>query len=528
METFATFLCCLLLGLIVLAMVPAALANAHPQALRRLVTGMICLELVLAVLLAAASWAGGGIPLSLRVVDAWPSASVHFGVYYDGVTGLMLLLVAFIGFVVSRFSIRYLEGETTQGRYFQWMGFTVGAVSLMAISGNLLQFFAAWVLTSWGLHQLLLHYRHRPAARRAAWTKFAISRLGDAFLIAALVLTFQSFGTFDLSHLLAEARKLAGSESLAASQSAIAWLLMLGAITKSAQFPFHIWLPDTMETPTPVSALMHAGIVNAGGYLVIRMSPLFALGAESLLVLALIGAVTACFASVVMITQPSVKRALAYSTIAQMGFMMLQCGLGAFSAAMLHIIAHSLYKAHAFLSSGSVVSQSRSTDAGISHVSKRAASTPALFGAAAVTLSAYLSLSVGLDLGGHSKPGGFLLAFVFFLSLTAGGWPVFSFGRRSTTLVGIVGIVGMSLAYVVSYLLIDRWLHPVLPAVAFPASSLFVAVGIAVLFALLFVLHVILKRGLRLKWLAPLRIHAVNGFYVDAMFHRIFSTLAKS
>src|SRR5690606_5255778 len=140
-----------------------------------------------------------------------------------------------------------------------------------------------------------------------------------------------------------------------ASHSWVGWLIICGALLKSAQFPFHTWLPDTMGTPTPVSTLMHAGIINAGGYLVIRLSPLLVENTTAMLFLATIGAVTLASASLVMLTQTSVKRMLAYSTIAQMGFMLLQCGLGAYALAVLHLIAHSLYKAHAFLSSGSTV-----------------------------------------------------------------------------------------------------------------------------------------------------------------------------
>ncbi|RQW82652.1 MAG: hypothetical protein EHM62_03210, partial [Methylococcus sp.] len=135
----------------------------------------------------------------------------------------------------------------------------------------------------------------------------------------------------------------------------IGLLLVFGAALKSAQFPFHSWLPEVMETPTPVSALMHAGIINAGGFLIVRMSPVMVLSPTALNVLAVIGAVTALFGSLVMLTQTSIKKSLAFSTVGQMGFMMLQCGLGAFSSAMLHIVAHGLYKAHAFLSSGSII-----------------------------------------------------------------------------------------------------------------------------------------------------------------------------
>jgi NAD(P)H-quinone oxidoreductase subunit 5 len=192
----------------------------------------------------------------------------------------------------------------------------------------------------------------------AARKKFLISRLGDACLLGALLLTHKVFGTWDFEQIFASAGRMraAGLESLPAPVTWICVLLSLAALMKSAQFPFHTWLPDTMETPTPVSALMHAGIINAGGILVIRLSPLLTLSDSAMLILAVFGAFTALFATVVMWTQASVKRCLAFSTIGQMGFMMLECGLGAFHLALLHIVAHSLYKAHAFLSSGDAVS----------------------------------------------------------------------------------------------------------------------------------------------------------------------------
>ena len=281
---------------------------------------------------------------------------VSLGVYFDSLAAVMLVLVGFIGVIITRFSLRYLDGENRQGRFLRWICFSLGAVQMLIVSGNLMMFTGAWMLTSFGLHQLLTHYSDRPAAMLAARKKFLISRLGDVLLVAALVLTYLVFGSFAYEEVFAAAQTL-GEHTLTGH-----WLLpligalyVLGAMTKSAQVPFHSWLPDTMETPTPVSALMHAGIINAGGFLVIRLSPLISLSHLALDFLAVVGALTALFGSVVMLTQTSVKRSLAYSTIAQMGFMMLQCGLGAFSAALLHIVAHSLYKAHAFLSSGSVL-----------------------------------------------------------------------------------------------------------------------------------------------------------------------------
>jgi len=518
---------CLILCLLLIACIPTAIANSQAHAMRRLVTSLVGLQTLFTFVLILVAMFGGGQEISIRLLDVLPASGLAISIYYDGATSLMLPLVAFVGFVVSRFSIRYLDGEAAQGRYFRWLGFTIGAVSLMVLAGNLILFFLAWVMTSLGLHQLLLHYRHRPAAHRAAWTKFAISRLGDLFLVTALVLLYKTFGTFELSELFAQAGESSTSSSPAASHVAAAWLLMLGAVTKSAQFPFHVWLPDTMETPTPVSALMHAGIVNAGGYLVIRMSTLFVQVPEALLTLSLIGAFTACFAGIVMMTQPSVKRALAYSTIAQMGFMMLQCGLGAFSAAMLHIVAHSLYKAHAFLTSGSVVAQSQAIAGTALPNRRRYGSLPSFIKASAACLVAVFAISLLTDFDLSNKPGGFVLMFILFLALTTWAWRVFALGQSQTTWIGFAGVLGLWLVYTGSYFVVDHLLQPIQATISPVGATYVVFGGIAAAFALLFLLHVALNRSVPPAWLVPLRIHAANGFYIDAIYQRVFGSFAK-
>ena len=403
---------CLLLPCVLLicaAAFPSHFTNQKVGLFRRLVTALAGIQFIVAAVMGTAIATG-----ILATVDAsLAGTSGLVGVHFDGVAALMFALVSFVGWVICRYSIRYLDGESTQGRYFRWAGFTIGSVSLLVISGNLLMFFGCWVMTSMGLHQLLMHYSHRDAARKAAWTKFVISRLGDAALVGAIALIYSQFNTLNLAELFAAA------ESVTNVTPAMTWaglLLVVGAVTKSAQFPFHTWLPQTMETPTPVSALMHAGIVNAGGYLMIRTSPLLQLAPTALLILSIIGAVTACFGAVVMLTQTSVKKQLAYSTMAQMGFMMLQCGLGAYSAAMLHILAHSLYKAHAFLSSGSVMTQRASTlgakteTKSVSWVSLAAASV------AIVGFLVTAKAAVGINI--MEKPGALLLGGILCVALT--------------------------------------------------------------------------------------------------------------
>ena len=498
--------------------IPSRFANLKSRTMRNVVTRIVGIEFLVALLNMIAMLASRG---------SWVSV-FRFGFYIDGAASLMLVLVSFVGYIVSRFSIRYLDGEATQGRYFRWLGFTIGAVSLMVVSGNLLLFFASWVMTSFGLHQLLLHYRHREAAHRAAWTKFTISRLGDAFLIGALVLTYKTFGTFQLPELFERAKDLAMVNEVSTNHIWIGWLLVLGAVTKSAQFPFHTWLPNTMETPTPVSALMHAGIVNAGGYLIIRMSPIVALAPTALTTLAIIGAFTACFAGVVMMTQPTVKRALAYSTIAQMGFMMLQCGLGAFSAAMLHILAHSLYKAHAFLSSGSVISQAAGIAGAKSPSPNSRLNVVYLISAAFATALAFSATSAAFGFDSSQKAGGIVLAFTFCLALTTWGWRVLTLGERNATLAVIASLVVLCGTYFGAYAFVHNMLEHSVAAIAISMTSQITVVAIGLFFSFLFALHTLLAQHKTYEWLEAIRIHALNGFYVETFYQRLFASVTRS
>jgi NAD(P)H-quinone oxidoreductase subunit 5 len=218
-------------------------------------------------------------------------------------------------------------------------------------SGTLVQLVLAWIATSLFLHQLLLFYPERVEAQRAAKKKWIVSRAGDVALLAATLILMVSYGTGDIASILAQA----SDGQATASTLWVAGLLALAALLKSAQFPTHGWLTEVMETPTPVSALLHAGVINAGGFLLIRFADVMLLAPGVLAVLVMIGGFTALFGGLVMLTQSAVKTSLAWSTVAQMGFMILQCGLALFPLALLHIVAHSLYKAHAFLASGGTV-----------------------------------------------------------------------------------------------------------------------------------------------------------------------------
>jgi NAD(P)H-quinone oxidoreductase subunit 5 len=269
----------------------------------------------------------------------------------DAVSAVMLLLVSFVGWIVLRYAATYLDGEDGQGDFTAWLCTTLASVMLLVQAGHLAILLLAWVSTSLSLHRLLLFYPDRVEAQRAARKKFLTARLGDIALLLAAVLLGAGYGTGDLARISAAA----AAGELPAVVPWAAGLIAFAAILKSAQFPTHGWLTEVMETPTPVSALLHAGVINAGGFLLIRFADVMLLAPGVLAVLVMIGGFTALFGGLVMLTQSAVKTSLAWSTVAQMGFMIMQCGFGLFPLALLHIVAHSLYKAHAFLASGGAV-----------------------------------------------------------------------------------------------------------------------------------------------------------------------------
>jgi NADH:ubiquinone oxidoreductase subunit 5 (subunit L)/multisubunit Na+/H+ antiporter MnhA subunit len=270
------------------------------------------------------------------------------------------LMVSVLGVVIGEYTATYLAGDQNQQSLQRNLVLTLLAVLIFIFARNLAVAFVAWLGVSFALHRLLLYFKDRPRAVAAARKKFVVSRIGDVCILSAIVLIFYqlpSASTLDY-HAIAEAlRALPSDKQNLLSIQAIGWLLAAGAAIKSAQVPFHFWLPETMEAPTPVSALMHAGIINAGGYFLIRMSAIFSLFSSALVALQWVGVVTAVFGALVMITQNDIKKKLAYSTISQMGIMILCCGWGAYSLALFHIIAHSFYKAHAFLSTGTLVTE---------------------------------------------------------------------------------------------------------------------------------------------------------------------------
>ena len=274
----------------------------------------------------------------------------------DALSVTMLLLTTFLGWVILRYSRNYLAGDKGVGHYLFWLCLTLATVWLLVIFNNLLLVCLAWSASSLALHQLLIFYKDRPAALMAAHKKFFISRAADVLTLVATLLLYVRFDTLELDRI---ANALMSVHEADISVKCAAFLFVISAILKCAQLPLHGWLLQVMEAPTPVSALLHAGIVNIGGFILLRVSGLLELVPAAQLLLVMVGSMTATLAALVMMTRISVKVMLAWSTCAQMGFMLLEIGLGAYSLALLHLLAHSLYKAYAFLAAGETVSRQR-------------------------------------------------------------------------------------------------------------------------------------------------------------------------
>ncbi len=446
-------------------------------------------------------------------------SGIGASLYLDALSAMMFCLVALIGLVVLVYSDHYLDGDVHQERFIRQLCLTLAAVLIAIISGNLLLFALAWVLTSLGLHRLLVFYPERQAAVLAARKEFLVSRLGDLCLLAAIVLLYQHFGTLQYEALFPAAASL-HAESTPLWLHGCALLLISTALLKSAQFPSHGWLIEVMETPTPVSALLHAGIINAGGFLVLRFSHVISLSTPGLYVLAIVGGLTALFGSVVMLSQTSIKVSLAYSTIAQMGFMMLECGLGAFSAALLHILAHSLYKAHAFLSSGSVIDIARSSwtpsPGGKPHPARLAISFIAVM---VVTIATSMFFSSTIT----EKPGAFALGAVVVLGLILllengiDERPSPYVIVRTALLAVVVALVYFSLQYGMELLLTGS----VPPTQSLRGPFDFAIVLMILLsFAVVTLFQSILPgQSKELRWQA-LYAHLSNGLYVNTLANR--------
>ena len=489
-----------------LAAVAAVWASAtavRPSAAWRMAEG-VCLAVMAAAVASLGAVLLGAVPAG---------GAAGFGVRADRVGALVMVLVALVGWVIVRYSHTYLLGERKQAHYLRWLMATLAAVQVVLATDHILVLALAWTATSLTLHHLLTFFNERPAAVVAAHKKFIVARLADLCMGLATVLLWLAYGTPSIQAMLAKAAAAQGA--LPASVQVAVVLLACTAVLKCAQLPFHGWLIQVMEAPTPVSALLHAGVVNLGGFVLLRFAPLVSDVPAAQVLLVVVGAATAVLAALVMTTRISIKVMLAWSTCAQMGFMLMQCGLGAWDMALLHLLAHSLYKAHAFLGAGGAVRRAQVA---------QLAGAPAGAGLAASAAGALVGLGLvaaALALWGAWLPamavspamwvlaGIVALAVVPLLGSPAGQGPALWLRQCA-------GAVAVVMAYLGLHALLGGWLGT---PVAQPPAALWM--GVAAAFAALFVLQAALAAAPRGALALRLYPWFYGGLFLDEKFNSL-------
>lgn len=458
---------------------------------------------------------------SLLLQDLMVWEGLGFSVRQDPLSMTMFVMITLLGYIVLKFSKNYLDGDKRKGIFLARLATTIASVELLVLSGNLLQLFFFWMITSVCLHYLLVFYRHRPQAVAAARKKFIVARLGDVSLFAAMALIYMSVGTGDLEQIF---NTVKSGQRLDLAMQVACVLLVFTAVLKSAQFPTHGWLIEVVETPTPVSALLHAGLLNAGPFLMVRMSYLMSQSTSASILLIAIGGFTAMFASVVFLTQPSIKVSLGYSSIAHMGFMLLICGFGVYTAAILHLVAHSFYKAHAFLSSGSVIEGVRA----------RKLSIPKQKGSIYRVLSsiAFASLIYAFFCyvwGVHPEKDFTLMATGAIIVMGLSQIIVPTLDAKS----GIKTVLmsgGMAFAVALSFFSLEQGahhlLHTQIPVHYIPNLAIEIAVVTVVMLFGVVVFTQLMAPALKpTAWSYKLGVHLRNGLYANVYFDRLIGSL---
>ncbi len=294
-----------------------------------------------------------------RDVKAWTwipagGLQVDMGFHVDALTACLLIVVTTIGMLVHVYSIGYMAHDKATWRFFAYLNLFMFSMLILVLANNWLLVFTGWELVGLCSYLLIGFWYHKRTAALAAKKAFIVNRVGDVGFALGIMAIFLNTGTLNIQDSLA--KLTAPGAALTVPLTVVALLVFAGAMGKSAQFPLHVWLPDAMEGPTPVSALIHAAtMVNAGVYLIARANPLFAHAQDAMLVVAAIGIFTAFMAASIAFTQTDIKRVLAFSTLSQLGYMFAALGVGAFSAAIFHLMSHGFFKGLLFLDSGSVI-----------------------------------------------------------------------------------------------------------------------------------------------------------------------------
>ena len=309
-----------------------------------------------------------GEPIRLTLYSWITSGAfdVNIGFYIDRLTAAMLLLVTIVSGLVHVYTIGYMHGEPGYARFFGYIALFTFSMLMLVMADNFLQLYVFWEAVGLCSYLLIGHWYDRKSACDAATKAFVVNRVGDFGFGLGIMLIFAVFGSLQYDTVFAQAASLAGNtinvlkplggEWQVGVLTVVCLLLFTGAVGKSAQVPLHVWLPDAMEGPTPISALIHAAtMVTAGVFMVARLAPLYNLAPAAMDVVAVTGGLTAIFAATIALTQFDIKRVVAYSTVSQLGYMMMACGLGAYTAGMYHLLTHGAFKALLFLCCGSII-----------------------------------------------------------------------------------------------------------------------------------------------------------------------------
>jgi NADH-quinone oxidoreductase subunit L len=310
---------------------------------------------VFALLFVAGIVPGGGVPIEFSVnwIDLGQGGSFPMGVYIDGLAAVMLVVVSFVSLMIQLYSGAFMEGDKRFAWYYALLNLFTASMLGLVLAPNFIELYVFWELVGLCSYLLVGHWFEKPSARDAAVKAFVVTRIGDAALFVGIIIFWATTGSTaftDISE-AAQAGFIGGSLFTTA-----VILVFMGAVGKSAQFPLHVWLPDAMEGPTPVSALIHAAtMVAAGVYLVARTYDIFVQSPTAMLVVAYIGGFTAFMAATMALVKKDIKRVIAYSTVSQLGYMMLGLGLGSYTAGVFHLYNHAFFKALLFLCAGSII-----------------------------------------------------------------------------------------------------------------------------------------------------------------------------
>src|SRR5690242_10141528 len=284
------------------------------------------------------------------------SFQADFAFYLDQLSLIMLLVVTGVGFLIHIYSIGYMWEEGGFYRFFAYLNLFMFFMLTLVLASNYLLMFVGWEGVGLASYLLIGFWFTKDSAASAGKKAFIVNRIGDFGFLIALFLLIQHFGTLDFDKVFAAVSGMPVETAGAGLLTAIGLLLLAGACGKSAQIPLYVWLPDAMEGPTPVSSLIHAAtMVTAGVYMVARSNVIFDHAPDALMAVAIVGVITALFAAIIGMAQNDIKKVLAYSTVSQLGYMFLACGVGAFSAGIFHLMTHAFFKALLFLAAGSVI-----------------------------------------------------------------------------------------------------------------------------------------------------------------------------